>query len=219
MKIFLDTANIASIEQLISTGLVDGVTTNPTHLSKEKQSPTVVAKKICSLLPKGIISVEITQQEPEKVYEQAKKIAALAPNIAVKIPCFEPYFPIIKKLVRSGVVLNITLVFSVSQALALCKLGVAYVSPFIGRLDDAGKNGIEVLYSIVDMVQMYGYKTQVLAASVRSQEHIEQIIASGAHCMTLPIELFETMLVHPLTTKGMTQFDADWKELKVNKFP
>jgi transaldolase len=178
-----------------------------------------VVKKICSLLPKGVISVEVTEQKPEKVFEQAKKIAALAPNIAVKIPCFVPYFPIIKKLVRSGVTLNITLVFSVSQALALCKLGVAYVSPFIGRLDDAGKNGIDVLYSIMNMVELYEYKTQVLAASVRSQEHIEQIIASGAQCMTLPVELFETMLAHPLTTKGMVQFDADWKKLKVSKFP
>src|SRR5438477_1214481 len=148
MKIFLDTANTELITRWAQTGLIDGVTTNPTHLSKENTDPTQQILTICDILPTGIISVEITETDPESVYFQARKIASLSDNIAVKIPCHPDYYSIIKKLVEEGITLNITLVFSLTQGLMMAKLGVAYISPFIGRLDDTGADGIELIHNL-----------------------------------------------------------------------
>src|SRR5690348_10507915 len=130
MKIFLDTANTESIKKWAQTGLIDGVTTNPTHLSKENKNPTEQVRTICALLPSGVISVEVVATEPEKVYQQARAIAKLADNVAVKVPCHAQYYTTIKKLVDEGITLNITLVFSLSQGLMMAKLGVKYISPF-----------------------------------------------------------------------------------------
>ncbi len=136
MKIFLDTAHVQSIKKLAQTGVIDGVTTNPSHLSKEGGDPVKVVNEICALLPEGEISVEVTEKKPEDVYKQAKKIASLADNVLVKVPCHLVYYPVIKRLVEEDVKLNITLVFSVVQGLMMGKLGVHYISPFIGRWDD-----------------------------------------------------------------------------------
>lgn len=219
MKIFLDTANLESIKKGAQTGLIDGVTTNPTHLSKESGLPAEIVKQICTLLPDGEISVEITEKAPSAVYEQAKKIAALHENIIVKIPCCAAYIPVINKLVAEDVALNITLVFSALQALMMAKLGVLYVSPFVGRLDDIDADGMQLVGDIREMLETYDYETEILVASVRSVRQVHQAAMLGAHVATIKSEIFDLMLQHPLTDAGMQIFDTDWQKLGVKHFP
>lgn len=219
MKIFLDTADIAFIKKWADSGLIDGITTNPTHLSKAGGDPKAVIQEICQLLPDGDISVEITQKEPEAVYKQAKAISALGKNITVKIPVHEQYVHIIRKLVQEGVSINITLIFSLAQSLMMCKLGVKYISPFIGRLDDSGESGIEKLGQIRHMIDEYSYPTDLLAASIRTIEHFNDAMLVGADVATLPVKVFEHILEHPLTNAGMKRFDEDWQKLGITQFP
>lgn len=218
MKFFLDTANLEALTKAKQTGLIDGVTTNPSHLSKEGKSTTLI-KQIATLLPHCDISVEVTEKSPEAVYNQAKKIAALAPNIVVKIPCAKEYLPIISTLVQEGIPLNITLVFSVIQGLCMAKLQVKYISPFIGRLDDIDADGMQLIRDLRVALDNYDYKTELLAASLRSIPHLTDSALAGADIATLPVTLFEKMLNHPLTDKGIRLFDEDWQKLGIKKFP
>ncbi len=219
MKIFLDTANIELIQKWAHTGLIDGVTTNPTLLSKEDGNPTVAILTICEMLPLGVISVEVTEKEPEAVYMQARKIAAFSHNIAVKIPCHPHYYTVIKKLIEEGITINITLVFSLTQGLMMAKLGAHYISPFVGRLDDIGSNGIELIHHLRHMLDWNGFETELLAASIRDTTHFEKVIMAGADIATLPVPVFEQSLNHQLTDKGMEQFAQDWKKLNISRFP
>lgn len=219
MKIFLDTANIEAIKKWKTTGLLDGVTTNPSHLFKEGGNPVDVVKKICDLLPDGDISVEVTEHEPEAVYKQALEISRLAPNVVVKIPCHSQYFQVIKQLVDEGVQINITLLFSVVQALFAAKLGVKYISTIIGRLDDIDVDGMKLLQDSVDMIDLYEFKSQILAASLRSVNYIHEAVNAGAHAITIPVNIFEKAIDHPITLQGMKKFDADWQKLGIKKFP
>jgi transaldolase len=219
MKIFLDTADVKAIEQWVQTGIIDGVTTNPTHLSREGDDPVHAIQEICSLLPHGSISVEVTEVEPKAVYAQAKKIAELAPQIAVKIPCHIKYYAVIKELANAGVSLNITLVFSLMQGLAMCKFGVDYISPFIGRLEDINVSGINLLEELVRMRYAYGFDTEVLASSIRTIEQLHDVITVGADIATVPVAVLEKAVVHPLTDKGMQIFLDDWKKLGLAQFP
>jgi transaldolase len=219
MKIFLDTANTELIEKWAQTGLIDGVTTNPTHLSKENTNPTQQVLEICDILPTGVISVEVTETDPESVYFQARKIASLSANIAVKIPCHPNYYGVIKKLVEEGITLNITLVFSLTQGLMMAKLGVAYISPFVGRLDDAGSDGIELIHNLRHILDWYGFETELLAASIRDTKHFERVMMAGADIATVPALVFEKSLTHELTDAGMQQFLTDWQKLNVSTFP
>ncbi|OQA34796.1 MAG: Transaldolase [Candidatus Dependentiae bacterium ADurb.Bin331] len=219
MKIFLDTADKLAIAQWAVTGLIDGVTTNPTHLAKEKKSPKELVQEICTLLPQGEISVEVTEKEPDKVYAQALKIAALHQNILVKIPCHKDYYGVIEKLVNDGIKINVTLVFTVVQALFMCKLGVVYISPFVGRWDDIDAHGGDVLFEIREMIDQYNFDTQLLAASLRSVQHVHQAILAGADAATLPIAVLEQCAAHVLTDRGIAQFDADWQKLDIKQFP
>jgi transaldolase len=224
MKIFLDTANLDGIKKWALTGLIDGVTTNPTHLSKEGRNPKDQILAICAVLPEGEISVEVTEQDPDAVYKQAKDIAALAENIVVKIPCHHHYFPVIKRLADEEVPLNITLVFTLVQGLMMCKLGVRYISPFVGRLDDIDVGGIELLPEMREMVDEYGFDTGILAASLRGVRHVHDAILAGADAATISLPVFEKMIEHPLTDQGMQQFNADWATLRqaqggVRQFP
>ncbi len=219
MKIFLDTADVSFIKKWAGTGLIDGITTNPTHLSKAGGDPKSLVKEIAKLMPEADISVEITEKKPEDVYRQAQAIAALGKNITVKIPAHKDYAQIIKKLVDEGVSINITLIFTLAQALMMCKLGVKYISPFIGRLDDSGEDGIERLSEIRFMIDEYGYSTKLLAASLRGIEHFNDTVLVGADVATLPVKLFETILDHPLTDAGMKRFDEDWQKLGISQFP
>ncbi len=219
MKIFLDTANIQSIKKWIPTGLIDGITTNPTHLSKEGGDPKKRVLEICALLPKGDISVEITEQEPEQVYAQAKEIAQLAKNIVVKIPCHAQYYPIIKRLVDEKIPLNITLVFTLLQGLMMCKLGVRYISPFIGRWDDIDVEGIPLLHEMRHMIDFYGFETGVLAASLRHVRHVHDAVVAGADVATMPENILQKAVSHPLTDHGIEKFNADWQKLGIKQFP
>ncbi len=222
MKIFLDTAHLPSIEKALKTGLIDGITTNPTHLSKESahaDSMTDFLKKICALVEPGDVSIEVTDKEPEEVYTQARRIASIASNVVVKIPCHSDYVPIIKKLVAEGIALNITLLFSLEQGLLMAKLGVKYISPFIGRLEDVGADGISLIDDLREMIDNYEFSTKILAASIRSKEHVGQSALAGADLITIPVPLFESLMHHPLTDKGMKLFDADWQSLGIKKFP
>jgi transaldolase len=219
MKIFLDTADISFIKKWADSGLINGITTNPSHLAKQGGEPKKVVQEICALLPDGDISVEITKKAPEDVYIQAKAIAALADNITVKVPVHEQYVDIIKQLVDDGISINITLIFTLAQSLMMCKLGVAYISPFIGRLDDHGESGIERLAQIRQMIDEYHYPTQLLAASIRTMDHFNEAMLIGADVATLPISVFEKVFEHPLTDAGIKKFDTDWKTLGISQFP
>jgi transaldolase len=217
MKLFLDSANIESIKQWAY--LLDGVTTNPTHLSKEGQDPTKQVLKICDLMHNKDVSVEVTEKDPKTVYSQAKKIAALGSNIVVKIPCHRDYYPLIAKLVHEKIKINITLVFTLPQAWLMCKMGVRYISPFVGRLDDNDVDGAKLLYELREMVDSYGYETYILAASLRHVRHVHEAINAGADVATMPPQLLEKISEHILTEKGMELFEADWKKLGVSSFP
>ena len=219
MKLFLDTANIETIKKWAASGIIDGVTTNPSHLSKEGVDPTKRVLEICSLLPAGEISVEVTEKDPQAVYKQAKKIAQLADNILVKIPCHKDYYAIIKQLVDEGVKINITLVFSVIQGVMMSKLGVFYISPFIGRWDDIDVDGIRLLHEMRQVIFQYGFETGILAASLRHVRHLHDAIMAGADAVTIPIAVLEKALDHPLTDQGIAKFDADWQQLGIKQFP
>lgn len=219
MKIFLDTAHVASIQKLASTGLISGVTTNPTHLSKEGGSPVEVVRQICALLPHGAISVEVTEKNPADVYAQAHKIAKIAKNVVVKIPCHLDYCEVIHKLVQEGVAINITLVFTALQGLMMAQLGVTYISPFVGRLEDNDGNGIQLVQDLRFMLDQYNLPTQLLAASLRSVKQVHDVALAGADVATMKPEIFEQLLHHPLTQEGMALFDKDWKKLEIKQFP
>jgi transaldolase len=219
MKVFLDTADVKEIKKWKEMRLIDGVTTNPTHLSAQGGNPTKIVQAIAKLLPKGVISVEITEKNPEAAYKQAKAIAKLGKNIVVKVPCHVDYYGIIAQLVADGVKLNITLVFSLAQALFMSKLGVQYISPFVGRWDDIDVEGVDLLYTIRHMLDEYGYQTELLAASIRGVRHFHEAIMAGADAVTVPVEILEKASRHVLTDQGIETFDNDWKKLGIRTFP
>jgi len=218
MKLFLDTAHIDHIKKWVNMGIIDGITTNPTHLSQEGTNPTEKIREICALI-NGPVSVEITEFEAETAYIQAKEISKLADNIVVKIPCHLRYYPIIKKLIQEGIKLNITLVFTLSQGLAMCKLGAEYISPFVGRLEDIDASGLALVGDLVTMVTHYSFSTRVLAASIRTVGDLHTIITLGAHCATVPAYILEKSFDHPLLNQGIATFLTDWKKLAIDTFP
>ncbi len=220
MKLFLDTANVKEIKKWIATGLIDGVTTNPSLLHKEKGDPKKIITQICKLVKNGVVSVEVTEKDSKKVYIQAKQIAKIAKNVIVKIPCHPDYFEVIKKLVDEGIKLNITLIFSVLQGLAMCKLGVSYISPFIGRLDDIDDDGVELVGKLRQMIDEYVFiNTKIIAASVRHVRHLHDSALLGADVATVPVSVLEKAMNHPLTDRGMEKFLEDWKKIGIKKFP
>ncbi len=212
MKIFLDTANIEMIKKWVGTGIVDGVTTNPSLLSKEGSNTKQVLLDICNMVS-GDVSIEVVKKSANDVYKQAKEISELSNNVVVKIPFAFEYLPVIKKLSEEGVKINVTLVFSLLQALLVAKLGVTYISPFIGRWDDIDVNGMELINKLVHMVRAYGFESQVLAASIRHVMHWHEVVLSGADVATVPPKLLDQVMSHPLTIKGIEKFDADWAKL------
>ncbi len=212
MKIFLDTANRELIKKWIPTGLIDGVTTNPSLLSKEKGNIKEVLLDICQMVP-GDVSIEVVEKAPEAVYKQAKEIAALAENVAVKIPFAQEYLPVIARLVKEGVTLNITLIFSALQALLVAKLDVDYISPFLGRVDDIGGDGTGLIDDIMEIMSEYEFESEIIAASIRTLPHLKEVALSGVDVATVPPKLLDQMMIHPLTEIGIEKFDSDWKKL------
>jgi len=220
MKLFLDTANLEFIKKWVSTGLINGITTNPTHLAKEGGDPTQQVKEICAIMNSyGDVSVEVTDSEPKAVYKQAYEIAKLASNIVVKIPCACQYCDVMKRLVENDVKINATLVFSLEQSLLMAKLGVQYISPFVGRLDDIGADGLQLVEEIRTMLNLYDYESQLLAASLRGVNQVHNVMLAGADIATVPTGVFEKMMEHPLTEIGMKKFNDDWRKLGIKKFP
>ena len=219
MKIFLDSANLADIKKWASTGLIDGITTNPSSLSEEGGDPIKIVMEICKLLPEGHISIEVTNLEPNDIYKQAKAIAKLADNVWVKIPCHANYYEVIKKLVEEETKLNITLVFTVLQSLMMCKLGVYYISPFVGRWEDIDVDGMAFIPQMRNMIDFYGFETKILAASIRSVQNFHDAILAGADAITIPVDVFEKAISNPLTDQGIEKFNKDWQKLGIKQFP
>jgi transaldolase len=212
MKIFLDTANREMIKKWSSTGIIDGVTTNPSLLSKEGPNTREVLVDICKMVD-GDVSIEVVKKLPDEVYKQAKEISALAKNVVVKIPYAYEYLPVIKKLSAEGVRINVTLIFSMLQALLVAKLNAAYISPFIGRLDDIDINGLNLIEELVAMKHQYSFDSEILAASIRHVMHWHETVLIGADVATVPPKLLDQIMHHPLTEKGIKKFDDDWNKL------
>ena len=211
MRIFLDTANIDELKQAAKLGIVSGVTTNPSLVSKEGAADyEAVAKEICSIIP-GPVSVEVLVQGVKPMIEQARSISSWAPNIVIKIPATTEGLEVTSALAKQGIKVNFTLCFSLNQALLGALAGAAYVSPFVGRLDDVGHNGMEVVRDIVDVFVHYQFATEVIAASIRHPEHCVAAAKAGAHIATVPYKVLTQMIQHPLTDVGVARFLSDWQ--------
>jgi transaldolase len=213
MKIFLDTANIESIRKYKDMGVLDGITTNPTLLSKEQGSPDEIMKTIVSMIT-GPVSLEVIGTESEQMIEEAHHLKIYGQNVVVKIPMIPEGLKALRTLSTEGLSTNVTLVFSASQALLAAKAGATYVSPFIGRLDDIGHNGMAIVKSIVSIFRNYQLGTQVLVASIRHPDHVVQAAELGADVVTLPPDILGKMMKHPLTDKGLEAFLSDWKKIR-----
>lgn len=213
MKLFIDTANLDEIREISSWGVLDGVTTNPTILSREKMDYRTLIDAILKLVD-GPISVEAVNEKAEKIIKEAKMLSKISENIVVKIPITPEGLAATKVLSKEGVKVNMTLVFSVNQSILAAKAGATYDSPFLGRLDDIGSDGMTLLSDIVTVYQNYGFKTQIIAASIRSPQHVVDAALIGADVCTIPYKVFTQMVRHPLTDKGIERFLNDWKKVK-----
>ena len=209
MKFFLDTANIEEIEKLLPTGLIDGVTTNPSLIAKQGDDMAKTIKAICSIVS-GPVSAEVTATEFSKMLEEGKYLASLAKNVAVKVPLTVDGLKTCKALREKGTMVNVTLCFSAAQALLAAKAGATFISPFVGRLDDIGEKGMDLIDDIVVMYENYAFDTEVLVASVRSKQHLIDAAVIGAHVATLPPKIIYELYEHPLTDKGLKAFLDDW---------
>jgi transaldolase len=213
MKIFLDTANVESIEKYSELGVVDGITTNPTLLSKEKGNPIKTMKKIVEIM-KGPVSLEVVAVDFDKMMEESLKLAKYGENVVVKIPMTLDGLKVVHALTKKDIKTNVTLIFSANQALLAAKAGATYVSPFIGRLDDIGSEGLNLVSEIVQIFASYDISTQLLVASVRHPLHVIEVAKMGADVVTLPPDILDKMIRHPLTDKGLDSFLSDWKKLE-----
>lgn len=214
MKIFLDTADIAEIRWAAEAGLIDGVTTNPTLLSRVAgtRDPRAILAEICALVP-GPVTAEVMAVDTAGMVREGKDLARLAENVVVQVPVLEEGLVATRRLAGDGIAVNVTLVFSAMQALLAAKAGAAYVSPFVGRLDDAGHDGIEVVEQIRSIFSTYELETEVLAASVRHPLHALQAALAGADIATLPAAVLRQLLLHPLTDRGVDRFLNDWSRI------
>ena len=214
MHIFLDTANIDQIRQAAKLGIISGITTNPSLVSNEATADyEAVVKEICSTIP-GPVSAEVLVEGVEPMLEQARQISTWAPNVVIKIPATPDGLEVTSALAKDNIKVNFTLVFSPNQALLGALAGAAYVSPFVGRLDDAGHNGMEIVKDIVDMFKNYKeLSTEVIAASIRHPQHCVTATKAGAHIATVPYSVLMQMIRHPLTDMGVDRFLADWKRI------
>ena len=209
MKFFVDTANIEDIEKLIPTGFVDGVTTNPSLIAKQGTDMAETIKNICSIV-NGPVSAEVTATEFTKMLEEGEYLASLAKNVAVKVPLTVDGLKTCKSLREKGIMVNVTLCFSAAQALLAAKAGASFISPFVGRLDDVGEKGMDLIEDIVIMYENYAFETEVLVASIRTKQHVIDSAVIGAHVATLPPKVIYELYDHSLTDKGLKAFLDDW---------
>ncbi|MBG9982493.1 fructose-6-phosphate aldolase [Aerococcaceae bacterium DSM 111020] len=211
MKFFLDTANVDEIKRINDLGLVDGVTTNPSLIAKEGQDFETVIKEITSVVL-GPVSAEVVALDFDGMVEEARQLAKWADNVVVKIPMTEEGLKAVNTLSQEGIKTNVTLIFSVAQGLLAAKAGATYVSPFIGRIDDMGNNGMELIADLRIVLDNYALETEIIAASIRHIGHFEETAIAGADIATVPGSLFPKLWSHPLTDKGIDGFLADWEK-------
>jgi len=211
MKIFLDSANLDQIRQANALGVVDGVTTNPSLLAKEKGDWKKLARQICKEI-EGPVSLEVLGEDSATMLGEARELVKIAPNVVIKVPLTLEGLKTIKELHLRGIETNATLVFSPNQALLAAKAGATYVSPFVGRLDDIGQDGMQVIQDILTVFRNYELPTQVLAASIRNTSHVFQAALLGADCATMPLSVILDLVKHPLTDSGLAKFLADWSK-------
>ena len=212
MKIFIDSANVQQIEEVNGWGILDGVTTNPTLIAKEKTDFDTLVRQICKIV-NGPISAEAISMKASDIVVEARELASIHKNIVVKIPITEEGLRATKTLSKEGVSINTTLVFSPAQALLACKAGARYISPFVGRLDDVGNDGMDVVAQILDILDNYEFDAEVIVASVRHPIHVVEAARMGAHIATVPYEVLKKMFRHPLTDIGIERFLQDWQKV------
>ncbi len=210
MKIFIDTANISEIKEAASWGILDGVTTNPSLIARENRDFKEVVKEICTIVD-GPISAEVVSLEADKMIEEAREVAKIHPNVIVKVPMTLDGLKAVSAVSKEGIKTNVTLVFSANQALMAAKAGASYVSPFLGRLDDIGIEGMNLVRDIVDIFNIHGFQTEVIAASIRNPVHVTDAALAGAHISTIPFNVLKQMSKHPLTDIGVEKFKQDWE--------
>ena len=211
MKFFVDSADIKQIEDLMPTGLIDGVTTNPSLIAKNGNDMAKTIKDICALVL-GPVSAEVTATDSEKMLEEGQYLASIAKNVTIKVPLTVNGLKTCKALRARGTQVNVTLCFSAAQALLAAKAGASFISPFVGRLDDIGEKGMDLIEDIVVIYENYGFETEVLVASVRSKQHVIDAAIIGAHVATLPPKVIYELYEHPLTDKGLKAFLDDWNK-------
>jgi transaldolase len=211
MKFFADTADVAEIKDLAETGLLDGVTTNPSLVAKAGRDFKTVIAEICALV-EGPVSAEVAALDHEGMVEEGRELARIAPNVTVKVPLTWEGLKACRTLTQGGTMVNVTLCFNANQALLAARAGATFVSPFIGRLDDIGLDGMELIEEIRTIYDNYDFSTQILAASIRNANHVKYAALAGAHVATIPPAVMKSLLKHPLTDKGIDMFLADWKK-------
>lgn len=213
MKFFLDTANIEEIKRINKLGLVDGVTTNPTIIAKEGQDFETVIKEIAAIIS-GPVSAEVVSTESQQMIEEARQVSQWAKNVVVKIPMTEEGLEAVNVLSKEGIKTNVTLIFSVAQGLMAAKAGATFISPFLGRLDDIAGDGLKLVKDLHQVLKSYDYSTEIIAASIRTIGHVESVALVGSDIATIPGTLFSKLWTHPLTTKGIENFEKDWQEFQ-----
>ena len=213
MKFFIDTANVEEIRKGLALGMVDGVTTNPSLVAKESRPFIEMLKEICALV-EGPVSAEVVSLDAEGMLTEARELAKLADNIVIKIPMVEEGLKAVRQLSAEDIKTNVTLVFSAAQALLAAKAGATFVSPFVGRLDDIGTNGMDLINDIMTIYRNYGFVTEVIVASVRHPMHVLEAARLGADIATIPYKVIAQLAKHPLTDRGIQQFLADWEKRK-----
>lgn len=213
MRIFIDSANVEEIRLANALGIVSGVTTNPSLIAKEGRNFEEVVKEIVSIVD-GPISAEVISLEAEGMVKEAVELAKIHPNIVIKIPMMAEGLKATKVLAEKGIKTNVTLIFSANQALLAALAGATYVSPFVGRLDDIGQDGIELINDIVHIFDLHQLDTEIISASIRHPIHVTQSAKAGAHIATIPYKVIQQMIKHPLTDNGIEKFLADWETVK-----
>jgi transaldolase len=213
MKFFIDTANVTEILKGLQLGLVDGVTTNPTLLAKEKKDPQETIREILALVD-GPVSLEVIATDAEGMCEEARRLASLGPNAVVKIPMIEEGIKAVRTLSQEGIKTNVTLIFQPVQALIAAKAGATYVSPFIGRLDDISARGMDIVQDISTIFSNYLFETEIIVASIRNPVHVLEAALIGADVATIPFNVLRQLIDHPLTDIGLKRFLKDWESLK-----
>ena len=213
MKFFLDTADVAAIKAINELGVVDGVTTNPTIISREGRDFKTVIQEICEIV-NGPVSAEVTGLTAPEMIAEARDIAKWADNVVVKIPMTTEGLKAVSVLSKEGIKTNVTLIFTVSQGLMAMKAGATFISPFVGRLEDIGTDAYQLIADLRTIIDIYDFEAEIIAASIRNSAHVEAVAKLGAHIATIPDNLFEKMTQHPLTTNGIAQFMKDWEAFK-----